>query len=123
MSAATRLYVPVTVEELRSLAEAGTLDVVLDDAVVAESDAEDDEYAALMTAADLSAERLAGAPGRRIVVVVELDPAAVGGGAIGAIRLRDVVALHADGEVRPADGDPDEDLGWYATQEIAALLG
>jgi hypothetical protein len=41
----------------------------------------------------------------------------------GAVPLRDVVAVHADPEDRPADADPDEDLGWYATQEIGALLG
>jgi hypothetical protein len=30
--------------------------------------------------------------------------------------------VHADVADRPADADPDEDLGWFATQEIPDLL-
>ena len=38
-------------------------------------------------------------------------------------RLADVVAVHADADDVPDDGaDPDDDLGWYATQEIPDLL-
>jgi hypothetical protein len=51
------------------------------------------------------------------VVVAELDDPD------GVVPLKDVVAVHADLEDRPEDADPDEDLGWYATQEIDALLG
>ena len=55
-------------------------------------------------------------PGRRVVVVAEVaDPD-------GEVSLRDVVAVHADPADRPAGADPDEDLGWYATQEIDAVL-
>ena len=82
---------------------------------VADGDSEEQEYAALMAAAAESAELLRGA-GRRVVVVADVaDPD-------GAVPLRDVVAVHADPADRAADADPDEDLGWYATQEIDALL-
>jgi hypothetical protein len=79
------------------------------DAVVSDSDSEDDEYAALMTAADLSAARLAGlADGlrRRVVVVLEEDDTRI-------------LAVHAD----PVDdADADDDLAWYASQELDSLL-
>ena len=69
-------------------------------------------YAALVAAARAAESTAAG--GRRVVVVAELaDPD-------GAVPLRDVVAVHAD-EV--AGADPEDDLGWFATQEIGALLG
>ena len=39
------------------------------------------------------------------------------------IALADVVAVHADPDDVPDLGaDPDDDLGWYATQEIVDLL-
>jgi hypothetical protein len=83
---------------------------------VADGDSEEEEYAALMAAAADSAELLAGA-GRRVVVVADVaDPD-------GAVPLRDVVAVHADAEDRPAGADPEEDLGWYAVQELDDLLG
>ena len=40
----------------------------------------------------------------------------------GDVPLRDVVAVHADPVDRPADADPDEDLAWYAVQELDQLL-
>ena len=89
-----------------------------DELVVAEDDSEEAEYAALMTAADASAALLAG-PGRRVVVVAELDREPEPG---WTVPLERVVAVHADTEDRPADADPDEDLGWFATQEIPDLL-
>jgi hypothetical protein len=98
-----RRYQPTT---LLGLAEGFAID---DDVVLAESDAEEDEYAALMTAADLSAERLAGLPdGQRRRVVVVLD----------AADTR-IVAVHAD---TVDDADPDDDLAWYAAQEVDSLL-
>jgi hypothetical protein len=82
---------------------------------VADGDSEEQEYAALMAAAAESAELLDG-PGRRVVVVAEVaDPD-------GAVPLRNVVAVHADPDERPAGADPDDDLGWYATQELDQLL-
>lgn len=112
-----RVYLPTT---LALLAEQHAEDavVVTDDLVVAEDDSEDAEYAALMTAADASTVLLAGA-GRRVVVVAELDQEPGPG---WTIPLKRVVAVHADTADRPADADPDEDLGWFATQEIPDLL-
>jgi hypothetical protein len=34
-----------------------------------------------------------------------------------------VVAVHADDAERGPDADPDDDLAWYATQEVPDLLG
>jgi hypothetical protein len=113
----TRLYLPTTLERLRT----GWADGALEpgpDVVVAEGDDEDSEYAALMTAADASTALLAGA-GRRVVVVAEVaGPEAAG----RPVPLKRVVAVHADTAERPADADPDDDLAWYATQEVPDLL-
>lgn len=103
-----RVYQPSTLTELAAALAAGSVEPD-DDAVVSESEAEDDEYAALMTAADLSVARVAGLPDglrRRVVVVLE-----AGG--------TQIVAVHAD----PVDdADPDDDLAWYASQELDSLL-
>jgi hypothetical protein len=116
----TRLYLPTTLDLLRDAWAAGSL-VPGPDVVVAEADDEDAEYAALMAAADASAALLAelgagtGAR-RRVVVVAEVaDPA-------HPVPLKRVVAVHADPADRPADADPDDDLAWYATQEVPDLL-
>ncbi|MBF4766489.1 hypothetical protein ISU10_01755 [Nocardioides agariphilus] len=98
-----RRYQPTTLPDLA----AGV--VPDDDAVSAESESEEDEYAALMTAADLSAERLPGLPdGQRRRVVVVFD---VGGS--------QMLAVHAD---TGDDASPEDDLAWYATQELDSLL-
>ena len=117
-----RLYLPATLGTLAELDSEGVIGVG-DDVVVAEGDSEDQEYDALMTAA-ASAALLAGElePGgrRRVVVVAELAVADLP----ARIALADVVAVHADPDDVPDEGaDPDDDLGWYATQEIATLLG
>jgi hypothetical protein len=112
-----RVYLPNTIARLRAEYADGAV-LVGDDLVVAEDDSEDAEYAALMTAADVSAGLLDG-PGRRVVVVAELDREPEAG---WSLPLKRVVAVHADTEDRPADADPDEDLGWFATQEIPHLL-
>ena len=110
----TRVYLPGTLAALAELRDRGSLPASAD-RYVADGDAEDAEYAALMTAA-ADAGALLDGPGRRVVVVAEVaDPD-------GVVPLDDVVAVHADPADRPADADPDEDLGWYATQEIDALL-
>ena len=113
----TRVYLPLTVALLAELHTAGEL-TVTDDAVLAPDDSEEGEYAALMTAADASTALLAGA-GRRVVVVAELEKEPEPG---WTIPLKRLVAVHADPEDRPADADPDEDLGWYGVQEISQLL-
>jgi hypothetical protein len=110
-----RVYLPTTLELLARFVEAGEIPADAD-RVVAEGADEESEYAALMSAADASATLLGG-PGRRVVVVAELEDRG------GAVPLELVVAVHADTVGRPAGADPDEDLGWYASQEIDQLLG
>ena len=110
-----RIYVPTTTAGLAALARGGSLPASAE-RYLADGEDEEDEYAALMAAAADSAALLEGL-GRRIVVVAEV------GDADGAVPLRDVVAVHADPQDRPAGADPDEDLGWYAAQEIDLLLG
>jgi hypothetical protein len=113
----TRLYLPTTLERLRAAWADGSLEPG-PDVVVAEGDDEDSEYAALMTAADASATLLSGA-GRRVVVVAEVAGAEAAG---RPVPLKRFVAVHADTDDRPADADPDDDLAWYATQEVPDLL-
>jgi hypothetical protein len=109
-----RIYLPTTLAGLARLRDDGSLPASAE-RYVADGDSEEQEYAALMAAAAESAELIAGA-GRRVVVVADVaDPD-------GEVPLRDVVALHADPADRPAGADLDEDLGWYATQEIDAVL-
>jgi hypothetical protein len=113
-----RVYLPTTITLLAEQHEQGAF-VVTDDVVVIDG-AEDDEeaeYDALMTAAAASAQ-VAGA-GRRVVVVAELDREPETG---WTIPLKRVVAVHADTEDRPAGADPDDDLGWFATQEVPDLF-
>lgn len=111
----TRLYVPTT---LPTLAE-GLLEGVvtgLSEGFVADDTSEEAEYDALVAAADASAALVAGLPDgarRRVVVVVEADEHAT------QAAWPQVVSLHAD---TADDTDPDEDLGWFATQEIDDLL-
>ena len=103
-----RVYQPSTLTELTAAYAAGSVPPDAD-AVVSDSESEDDEYAALMTAADLSAARIVGLPDglrRRVVVVLEE----------GDTRI---LAVHAD----PVDdADADDDLAWYASQELDSLL-
>ena len=81
------------------------------DKIVAEDESEEAEYAALMTAADASAELLLdGAPGRRVVLAADVVELA------GAVPKKLWAAVHVDTE---DDADPDDDLAWYATQEIS----
>ncbi|MFC7492947.1 MULTISPECIES: DUF6912 family protein [unclassified Nocardioides] len=112
-----RVYVALTLGGLASADADGEV-VVDDDLVVAVDDSEEEEYAALMTAADLSTVLLEG-PGRRVVLVAELDRVPEPGDVIPRKRW---VAVHADASDRPADADPDEDLGWFGVQEIEHLI-
>jgi hypothetical protein len=116
-----RLYLPATIASLAALQSDGAMGVG-DDVVVAGGESEDEEYDALMTAAESAAELAAGLePGerRRVVVVAEV----AGAGLPTTVTLADVVAVHADpDDVPDAGAHPDDDLGWYATQEIADLL-
>jgi hypothetical protein len=109
-----RIYLATTLTGLARLRDDRSLPAGAE-RYVADGDSEEQEYAALMAAAADSAELLDG-PGRRVVVVADVaDPD-------GAVPLRDVGAVHADPEDRPAGADPDEELGWYAVQELDQLL-
>jgi hypothetical protein len=119
----SRLYVPATLSLLADWVGAGVVaESAALEAVVAEDDSEDAEYAALVTAADASAD-LGGR--RRVVLVLETAVAS------GPVPMSDVVACHVDTTDRPLTGadphddqddDPDDDLAWYAPQEIPSLL-
>jgi hypothetical protein len=106
-----RIYVPTTLSGLAAYAAAGEVPAA-EERFVAPDETEEGEYAALVAAGAAAAELLDGS-GRRIVVVAEVaDPD-------GPVPLRDVVAVHAD----PEEGaHPDDDLAWFATQEIPQLL-
>ncbi|MCP3422757.1 DUF6912 family protein [Nocardioides pinisoli] len=110
----TRRYLPSTLPRLAEDWAADGPRVV--DAVLAADDGEESEYAALMSAADASAELVAALPDgarRRVVVVAETSTADA------PVRWRDVVAVHVDTE---DDADADDDLAWWATQEVGDLV-
>lgn len=116
-----RVYLPATLDSLGVLHDSGELPRGVE-RLLAASESEEDEYAALEQAADDSAALLQG-PGRRVVVVAELAAAE------DAVRLAQVVAVHADDlDVDPAyltsvTAPEPPRLGWWATQEIATVLG
>jgi hypothetical protein len=105
-----RVYLPATLDQLRTWATQRQVPAEAE-RVLAESEDEQDEYAALMTAADLADA------GRRVVVVAEVP-----GDGEGEIDWAQVAAIHADAQQRGADADPDEDLAWFATQEWDRLV-
>lgn len=110
----TRRYLPSSLPRLTDDWAADGPRVL--DPVVAADDGEESEYVALMTAADASAELVAGLPDgqrRRVVVVAETATEDA------PVRWRDVVAVHVD---TGDDADPDDDLAWWATQEVGSLL-
>ncbi len=92
----TRVYAPAGIDVLRALADGQTVTM---DAFVAASQDEEDEYDALLAAAE---------DGPVVVTAEVADPDA-------PIRPQDVEALHLD-----ADGSGD--LAWYAPQELDAVI-
>ena len=106
-----RVYLPLTLERLAQVDAAGSVPADVEK-FVAEDESEEAEYAALMTAAEASADLLGGR-GRRVVLAADVVEAA------GAVPKATWAAVHVDVEDDP---DPDDDLGWYATQEISELL-
>jgi hypothetical protein len=108
----TRVYVSATPDDLAGLRDAGVL--TGGDRFTAPDDSEESEYAALMAAADASTA-LGPRGGRRVVVVAELPDEDA------PVAPDDVVALHLDTADRGPDADPDEDLEWFAPQELAHL--
>jgi hypothetical protein len=135
-----RVYLAATPERLRALAADGRVEGEWEgfaavDAVRAELGAlgdEELEYALAVAAGEASAALgvNAGAPGRRLVLVADVDPSAVTAdpetpGSVtvrGQLELRGVEAVLAnDGPDSVGVGSGDE-LGWYGVQEIADLL-
>lgn len=106
-----RVYLPLTLATLADAYEAGEVPADVEK-IVAEDESEEAEYAALMAAADASAS-LIGGPGRRVVLAADVVDAA------GAVPRKKWAAVHVDTE---DDADPDDDLAWYASQEISELL-
>jgi hypothetical protein len=141
-----RVYVPATLEALARYVEDGGIgpSPVHAHAVTEwlreswpDADEEEWAYAALMAAADDSAALLADSPRdsgtgderpRRVVVVAEVpgvteDRESTVVSVDSAVAMRLVRAVHADtDDVDPAAPEALGDLGWYAVQEIPALL-
>jgi len=116
-----RAYVPATLQLLAEWHAAGVVPADAD-RLVAPGEDEESEYAALMGAADASQE-LPGGAGRRVVVVLEVpDTSDTSATAATPVSWWDVAAVHADPVERPPGADPDDDLAWYATQEVPHLL-
>lgn len=108
----TRVYVPASFAALAAFRASGR--VPTEDAVTAPDSSEEAEYAALMTAADASAELAAATPDpRRVVVAVDVATPGL------VASFADVASVHVDLE---PPSDPDDDLAWFATQEVDALL-
>ena len=107
-----RVYLPLTLDRLAEFDAAGSVPADVEK-FVAEDESEEAEYAALMTAADASAELLGG-PGRRVVLAADVVESA------GAVPKKMWAAVHVD--TADDETDPDDDLAWYASQEISDLL-
>lgn len=106
-----RVYVPATIAALAGYVEAGGIPAD-EGRLTAPDESEETEYATLMAAATASRGRQSG-EGRRVVVVAEVaDPAAW-------VPMDRVVAVHVDTD---DDAGEDDDLAWFATQEIPDLL-
>lgn len=91
-----RVYAPAGAEHLRRLAEDRPLEL---EVVTAASEDEEDEYDALLTAAEQGP----------VVVTAEVEAEAA------PIRPQDVRSFHVD-----ADGSGD--LAWYAPQELDQVI-
>lgn len=104
-----RVYVAVTPDDLARLLSGELL--AAGERFAAVDDSEEAEYGALMAAADASL-RLQRGQGRRVVVVAELPDEDA------AVHRRELVAVHMDTEERGTDADPDDDLSWFAPQEL-----
>lgn len=134
-----RVYVPLTSSGLARLVAEGRLDgpfrahAVTDALRAAWADGDEDgwEYAALMAAAaDSASQRGEGDAPRRYVLAADV-PAVVpvtGDGPTAVdvaadVPWKHVAAAHVDtADWGPDGADEDEDLAWFATQEIARLV-
>lgn len=106
----SRVYLPAAVADLAGFVAAEEVPAGAERFVAAGVE-EEDEYLALMSAADACPDQR-----RRVVVVAE-----VGGDVDAAVPWRDVVAVHADPAER-TDVDADDDLAWFAVQEVGDEL-
>jgi hypothetical protein len=106
-----RLYLPATLATLAEYAERGEIPADVD-GLTSPDETEDGEYATLMEAAAASRALLDG-PGRRVVLVAEVEHRG------RPVPLDRVVAVHVDTVDGAAE---DDDLAWYATQEIPDLI-
>lgn len=114
----TRLYLPMTLEMLADVVAHGGLPAMWSVERLSPPTADEDgEYVALKWAAEASAELVPGG-GRRVVLVAEGD---IDTGV--DVPASSFIAVYADPVARPSGADPDEDLCWYATQEIPTVLG
>ncbi len=91
---------------------------------LADGDVDDWEYAALTAAADASdALRVAGDRPRRFVLAVDAESVQPGEGSevrvLSDVAWADIAAAHADTVDHAAD---DDELAWFARQEIPDLL-
>jgi hypothetical protein len=106
-----RLYLPATLSALATYAADREIPEDVD-GLTPPDESEEGEYATLMEAAAASRSMLAG-PGRRVVIVAEVDRLG------DPVPLSRVVAVHVDTDEGAADND---DLAWYAAQEIPDLI-
>lgn len=133
----TRVYLPVAADQLAALVADGSLPGPLRAYAVTEGlrrewpadlvvDTDDLEYAALMAAADAARVLAEATDGRRRVLAADADAAPDPDGghpaavvvAAGLDRAR-VASAHID--LEPVE-DPDEDLAWFAPEEIPGLV-
>jgi hypothetical protein len=107
----SRIYLPTTLVALAQHVDHGYVPETTE-RFVAPGDDEESEYAALVAAAE-AAEALLDGPGRRVVVVADVTDVD------GPVAMEQVVAVHLDTD---DEHDPDDDLAWFATQEIQYLI-
>jgi len=120
-----RVYIPLDRGGLESLARCGVIQAGGAYAVTPRlresydtDDIEELEYAAMTAAAVASTDR----NGRRIVVAADVESVSQPDEAgIGGVVVEDSVPLTAVASFHVAD-DPDDELAWYATQELDRLV-
>ncbi|MFL6156608.1 MAG: DUF6912 family protein [Marmoricola sp.] len=110
-----RIYVPTTPAGLAAYVRADSVPSTAE-RFTAVDDTEEAEYETLTEAAEAAAGLL-DEPGRRVVIVADVDDED------GAFAMSAVEAVHADtDDVDPGDDDL-PDLGWFGLQEIDDLIG
>ncbi len=136
-----RVYIPATAADVHELSDWSRLPGPRDAYALtggvrrglADLDDEEAEWALTAAAAEASVQLLhdQGIPrGRRVVVVAHVDDQAIDQdeGVPGLVRLTDglalaqVACLLADAAEMDTATQPEDDLAWYATQELAQLL-